>query len=233
MILPDMTSEQMLKVMDSDRDAIHRFADQFMACEGKRILRSRHTVFPFTLTKFFTAPESKQRYLLNFRIATKREAYGEAHRFYFRAIINTWYGTEAANIIYDRKNDTRFVAYFRSHLFQRYAERMGLTMPKDELIRYFTKRNPTMIEASEWRKENDCMMLCHDGACFGEVNESDPYLINLKTFIATDTMQDGSYRARLNGEFDKALCGALWEQYLQDPEHASFLAKTTKRRKDK
>lgn len=232
MILPDMTSEQMLKVMDSDRDAIHQFADRFMACDGKRILRSKQTRFPCSLTKFFTADSSKQRYLLTFRIATKSEAYEDGHRFYFRAIINTWYGTEAANILYDRKNDTRFVVYLRSHLFQRYAERMGLTMPKDELIRYFTKRNPVMIEATEWRKKNDCMMMCHDGACFGEVSESDPQRIDLKTFIATDTMQDGTYRARLNGVFDKALCGALWEQYLQDPEHASFLAQTTKRRKD-
>lgn len=36
----------MLKVMDSDRDAIHQFADRFMADEGKRILRSKQTHFP-------------------------------------------------------------------------------------------------------------------------------------------------------------------------------------------
>ena len=96
MILPDMTSEQMLKVMDADREAIHQFADRFMADEGKRILRSKQTRFPCSLTKFMITPESHQRYLLNFRIASKNEAYEGGHRFYFRAIINTMYGTEAA-----------------------------------------------------------------------------------------------------------------------------------------
>lgn len=231
MILQNMNSEQMLKVMDSDRDAIHRFADQFMACEGKRILRNRHTVFPCSLTKFFTASVSKQRYLLCFRIATKNEAYEGCHRFYFRAIINTDFGTEAANILLCRETDTRHIVYMRAHLFDRYAERMGLRMKREELIRYFTKRNPIMIEATEWRKKNDCMMLCHDGACFGEVSSDDPNLIYLKTFIANDTMQDDTYRSRLNETFDAALYNALFERYMQDPEHASFLAKTTKRRK--
>ena len=233
MILPDMTSEQLLKVMDADRDAIHQFADRFMADEGRRILRNKQTRFPCSLTKFMIAPESHQRYLLNFRIASKNEAYEGGHRFYFRAIINTHYGTEAANILVSREKDIRYIVYLRSHLFQRYAERMGLTMQRDELIRYFTKRNPMMIEASEWRKESDCMMLCHDGACFGEISEKDQTFIDLKTFIATETMEDGTYRGRLNKIFDDALCGALWERYLQDPEHASFLAQTTKRRKDK
>ena len=229
-----MTSEQMLKVMDSDRDAIHQFADQFMACEGKRILRSKQTRFPCSLTKFFTADSSKQRYLLTFRIATKNEAYEGGHRFYFRAIINTWYGTEAANILYDRKNDTRFVVYLRAHLFQRYAERMGLTMPKDELIRYFTKRNPVMIEATEWRKKNDCMMMCHDGSCFGEFDPDDHRRIFLKTFIATDTMQDETRRSHLNGLYDKAFLQMVYARYLEgDEDLAHFLMTTNKRRKDK
>lgn len=226
-----MTSEQILKVLDSDKEAVHRFADSFMVNEGMRILRNKHTIFPCSLTKFFTSPESKQRYLLNFRIPSKNEAYNGGHRFYYRAIINSQYGTEAANILLNRDTGIRYVIYFRAHVFQRYAERMGLTMVKDELIRYFTKRNPIMIEASEWRKENDCMMLCHDGACFGEVNESDKQRINLKTFIATDTMQEGTYRARLNGIYNAALYEAIWKQYLRDPEHADFIASTTKLRK--
>lgn len=232
MILPDMTSEQMLKVMNGDRPAIKEFADKFIIDEGTRILRSRHTVFPCSITKYMTAPESHQRYLIIFRIATRKEAFDGIRHFYHRAIINTTYGTEVANILYHRKTDTQSIVYFRAHLFQRYAERMGLKMPADEVIRYFSKRNPMMIEATEWRKANDCMMLCNDGACFGDVNDEDPGLINLKTFIATDTMQDDSRRSHLNSTFNDALCNAMWEVYFQDPEMSDFLMKTTKRRKE-
>ena len=41
MILPDMTSEQMLKVMNGDKAAIQQFADTYMYNEGTRILRSQ------------------------------------------------------------------------------------------------------------------------------------------------------------------------------------------------
>lgn len=232
MILPDMTSEQMLKVMNGDRPAIKEFADKFIIDEGLRILRSRHTVFPCSITKYMTAPESHQRYLIIFRIASRKEAFDGIRRFYHRAIINTAYGTEAANILYNSKTDTQSIVYFRAHLFQRYAERMGLKMPADEVIRYFSKRNPMMIEATEWRKANDCMMLCNDGACFGDVNDDDPRMIRLKTFIATDTMQDDTHRSHLNSTFNDAWCNAMWDVYFQDPEMSDFLMKTTKRRKE-
>ena len=232
MILPDMTSEQMLKVMNGDRAAIQKFADKFIIDEGTRILRNRHTVFPCSITKYMTAPESHQRYLIIFRIASRKEAFDGIRRFYHRAIINTAYGTEAANILYNRNTDTQSIVYFRAHLFQRYAERMGLKMPADEVIRYFSKRNPMMIEATEWRKANDCMMLCNDGACFGDVNDDDPRMIRLKTFIATDTMQDDTHRSHLNNTFNDALCNAMWEVYFRDPEMSDFLMKTTKRRKE-
>lgn len=233
MILPDMTSEQMLKVLEGDKKALNDFADSYMAQEGIRILRSKQTRFPCSLTKFCIAPESHQRYLLNFRIASRREAFEGGRRFYVRAIINTSYGTEAANILYHRENDTMSVVYFRAHLFQRYAERMGMKMQGDDIIRTFTKRNPIMIEATKWRTKHDCMMLCHDGACFGEVNDDDPNLIYLKTFISTELMQDETYRAKLNGDFDAALCGAYWDVYFHDPEMAAFIMKTTKSRKSK
>ena len=230
MLLPDMTSEQMIKVITDDKPDIQTFADRWMNDEGKRILRNRHTVFPCSLTKFMVAPTSHQRYLLNFRLARRNEAYEGMRRYYVRAILNTMYGTEAANILYHRESDTMHIVYFHAHLFQRYAERMGLKLQGEELIRYFTKRNPMMIEATKWRKQNDCMMLCFDGACFGELAEGDPNRINLKTFIATDTMQDDSYRARLNETFDGAVCEAYWEQYFHDPEMADFLMKTAKQR---
>ena len=231
MILPDMTSEQMMKVMDDDRSFLRQLADSYMTNEGRHILRNKHTVFPCSLTKFVTAPESHQRYLLTFRIANKYEAYDGGHRFYFRAIINSGYGTEAANIAENSEDNSRHITYFCAHLFHRYAERMGLKMQGEELIRYFTKRNPMMIEATQWRKEQDCMMLCHDGACFGEYSQEDQSRINLKTFIATDTMQDDTYRAKLNGDYNMAVVGVLWKKYLQDPEMADFLARTTKCRK--
>ena len=233
MILPDMTSEQMLKVMNGDKAAIQQFADTYMYNEGTRILRSRHTVFPCSIAKYMIAPESHQRYLIIFRLATRKEAFDGIRHFYHRAIINTSYGTEATNIMFDRQTNRQSVVYFRAHLFQRYAERMGLKMPADDVIRYFTKRNPMMIEATEWRKENDCMMMCHDGACFGEVNDDDTGLINLKTFISNETMKDDTRRSHLNSTYNDALCNAFWEVYFHDPEMSDFMMKTTNPRKIK
>ena len=230
MILPDMNSEQMVKVMTDDRPFIQQFADSWMNGEGKRILRNPHTVIPCTLTKFLVAPESHQRYLINFRIARRQEAYKGISRYYVRAIIPTEHGTEAANILYQQRTDTMQIVYFQAHLFKRYAERMRLNVHGDDIIRIFTKRNPVMVEATEWRKEQDCMMLCYDGACFGETPKDDPNMFRMKTFIATDTMQDGTYRSKLNEAFNGAMCEFYWEQYFHDPEMAEFLMKTAKQR---
>ena len=230
MILPDMNSEQMVKVMTDDCPDIQQFADSWMNGDGKRILRSPHTSIPCTLTKFFVAPESYQRYLINYRIANRQEAYRGISRYYVRAIINTEHGTEAANMLYDRNNDRMQIVYFQAHLFKRYAERMGLKVHGDDIIRIFTKRNHVLIEASRWRTEQDCMMLCYDGACFGEINPDDPNMFRLKTFIATDTMQDDTYRSKLNETFNGAMCEFYWEQYFHDPEMAEFLMKTAKQR---
>ena len=233
MILPDMTSEQMMRVLETDRPHIQLFADRYMNGEGKRILRSQHTAIPCTLTKFFVAPESHQRYLINYRIANRHEAYSGITRYYVRAIINTEHGTEAANMLYDRKDNRMQIVYFQAHLFKRYAERMGLKVHGDDIIRIFTKRNHVLIEASQWRTEQDCMMLCYDGACFGEIRKDDPYMFRLKTFIATDTMQDDTYSSKLNETFDGAMCEFYWEQYFHDPEMAEFMMKTTHPRKIK
>lgn len=231
MILPDMTSEQMKKVFADDQPALSRFANHFMATDGTRILRSKATTFPCSITRFWESPVSRQRYILNWRIAARIEAYAKGSRYYVRAVINTMYGTEMANQMMNPDTGEISIVYYNAHLLLRYAERMGLPLRGDELVRYFVKRNPMLIEASRWRKEQDCMMLCHDGACFGEVSKDDPKFIRLKTFIATETMQDETYRAKLNGQYDEALCNALCEHCMRDPEMANFLLKTTKRRK--
>lgn len=233
MLLPDMTSEQMKKVFAEDQREVEHFANRFMTTDGLRALRSHATTFPCTLTRFFDSTVSHQHYLLCWRISQRCEAYGVAKRYYVRAVLHTDYGTEMANQMLDPDTEQLHIVYFRAHLLRRYAERMGLDLNGDELARYFTKRNPMLIEATEWRKDNDVMMLCHDGACFGEIDPEDQMRINLKTFIATDTMNDDTYRSHLNSTFNDAVMNALVNIYSSDPELARFLSKTTKPRKTK
>ena len=232
MILPDMTCEQMITALRNDRDEVHTLACRFMVQHGMKTLRSPKAVFPCSIVHVETCPTSQQRYMFVHLFSSRREAFNNGSRYIVRALINTKYGTEMAHLMHSGEESE--VIYYRAHLFHRYAERMGLHLTGDELLRHFAKRNGMMIEAVEWRTENDCMMMCHDGSCFGEFDPDDHRRIFLKTFIATETMQDETRRSHLNGLYDKAFMQMVYSRYLEgDEDLAHFLMTTNKRRKDK
>lgn len=232
MILPDMTCEQMITALQNDIYEVQNLSCRFMVQQGTKTLRSPKAVFPCSIVHIETCPTSKQRYMFVHHFSNRSEAFNIDSRYSVRALINTQYGTEMAEIVHIR-NETN-VLYYRAHLFHRYAERMGLHMTGDEILRYFSKRNGMMIEAVNWRTENDCMIMCHDGSCFGEFDPDDHRRIFLKTFIATETMQDETRRSYLNGMYDEAFMQTVYSQYLKgDEDLAHFLMTNHKRRKDK
>ena len=235
MILPDMTYEQMVDVFLQDWQLIRKEDQRYMVTTGYKIVRYKNATYPMQLIHVWTSPKTHQRYFIHEEFAKRSDTYNGNYRLTMKALVQTQYGLEMAHTVYQPEGECvngLGLIYYRAHLFNRYAERMNLTLRGEDLIRYFIKRNSLMIQEVDFRKglQGEVMMTCFDGACFGHTDDN--RMFNLKTFIASDTMQDG-YKAQFNKEYDVSVTDGIKQAYYAGrPDLAYRMAVHVKRRKD-
>lgn len=195
---------------------------RFRATGGYKQVRAAGVQFPFQIIHECRT-KSGNRYLVLSIFASRADAFGEPLE-YAKAIIQTDEGMAMYTI--SMGNDREKGGFlFMPHVFKRYRQRMGFSYNSIDTIKTFIKRNMEFVYNEGYRRKSkkddpkEIMLSCHDGAVFGRIDDQDDNCAILRTFISTETMQEG-YKAQFDKEFDNCLDDNMKKLACKDPELA-------------
>jgi hypothetical protein len=201
-----MTPAEAYAELGRDWDELIKEHYRFIANGGWKNARRPNAHYPMSIMHEYMT-KTNNRYLLANNIISRQEAVMGTTSLFVRALVNTEEGLCAYSQQFD-KNGKHVLFVFRPHLFKRYRERMALKDNQDP-IRTFFKRNSFYLLEEDYRRSkgntNDLMFTVQDGAVFGRADYSEEVgFVEMKTFVANDTMQDG-YKSRFNEGYNDSM----------------------------
>ena len=215
-----MTPHEVLAQMDGDHDEVIRANYRYVMTGGCDQARKclRFPVYMMHEMKTSTG----NRYIVMNVFDSKRDAMIHSYHSIYHAVVDT----ESGRVVISKKVATDglgedCVFYFMPHLFKRYKERIGFEFDGMQLIRTFLKRNEEFIYHENYRRSkdnmDDVMYSCVDGAIFGTRHPQHKESIIFKTFISTETMQEG-YKSEFSETFNESLISEAIRLHSTMPE---------------